>query len=76
MRRYEIVQKIEEVGVVAVVRGDNWEGAVEVSEAVIAGGINAIELTFTVPGVEHAIKAYDNTVMSCAAQDGIRSGNG
>lgn len=60
MRRYEIVQKIEEVGVVAVVRGDNWEGAVEVSEAVIAGGINAIELTFTVPGVEHAIKALND----------------
>jgi 2-dehydro-3-deoxyphosphogluconate aldolase/(4S)-4-hydroxy-2-oxoglutarate aldolase len=40
------VSRISEVGVVAVVRADNGDLAVEIAEDCLAGGITAIEITF------------------------------
>lgn len=56
MKRLEILQKIKNTGVVAVVRGKDKETAVNSSEACIAGGVTGIELTFTVPNADSAIK--------------------
>lgn len=56
MRKYEVLNKIEEVGVVAVVRAETTEQARKISLACMEGGVNAIEVTFTVPGAESVIK--------------------
>ena len=49
MKKYEVIKEICETGVVAVVRAENEEQGIEISKACLAGGIKAIELTFTVP---------------------------
>ena len=51
-----ILSKIEESGVVPVVRAKNAEQAVKISEAVKKGGIRVIEITMTVPGAIDVIK--------------------
>jgi len=56
MQKYEILKKITEVGVVAVVRAETSEQAIEISKACIQGGIKAVEVTFTVPNASHVIE--------------------
>lgn len=56
MKKMQLVQKIVEEGVVAVLRGDTPEQVVEMAEQAIAGGIKVIEVTMTVP---FALKAIE-----------------
>lgn len=44
MDKIEAVQKIKEIGVVAVIRGNSAEEAVTMADACIKGGVTAIEL--------------------------------
>lgn len=60
MRKYEVLQRIEEVGVVAVVRAENSEKAKRIAMACMEGGIDSIEITFTVPGADNVIKDLNN----------------
>lgn len=59
-----ILSKLSDCGVVAVVRGDSTEEAIRISEACIKGGIKGIEVTFTVQDADTVIKElvsiYDN----------------
>jgi len=50
------IGRIRDLGVIAVVRGTSPEAAVEVSEALIEGGVLGIEVTFTTPGAERAMR--------------------
>jgi len=50
MKRLKIIQKISEYGIVAVIRATSKEEGVKIVDAVTKGGINAIEITMTVPG--------------------------
>lgn len=54
--------RIGDKGIIAVIRADSPEKALEVTEAVKNGGIDIIEITFTVPGavkvLEELFKAY------------------
>lgn len=61
MKKFDVLQRITSVGVVAVVRADNEEQAIKISEACIKGGIPAIEMTFTVPGAAECIKTLKKT---------------
>jgi 2-dehydro-3-deoxyphosphogluconate aldolase/(4S)-4-hydroxy-2-oxoglutarate aldolase len=54
--KQEVVSKIKEGGLVAVVRAESSEQAFKITEACIAGGVAAIEITFTVPGADDVIK--------------------
>lgn len=56
MRKYEVLQRIEKVGVVAVVRAENSEKAKKIALACMDGGIDSIEITFTVPGAQKVIE--------------------
>ena len=56
MDKAAVYQKIQEIGVVAVVRGKTAEDGVKTAEACIAGGVKAIELAFTTPDAPTAIK--------------------
>jgi len=57
MKKFEILKQLTDVGVVAVIRAESEEQAIEMSNACLAGGISGIELTFTVPGAERVIRA-------------------
>lgn len=54
--KISILQKIMDVGVVAVVRAESSEQAIKIADACIKGGVVAIEITFTVPGAAAVIK--------------------
>src|SRR5579872_1212393 len=55
--KLETLEKIATSGVVAVVRAENSDQACRIADACAAGGITAIEITFTVPGAADAIRA-------------------
>lgn len=51
----QVAAGIADCGVVAVVRTESAEDALGAVRAVLAGGVRAVEITFTVPGAEHII---------------------
>ena len=57
MKKFDILNQISNIGVVAVVRGNSKEEAIKIADACIAGGVCAIELTYTVPGARSIIEA-------------------
>lgn len=57
MTRSEVPRQIREARLVGVIRADDADQALRIAEAAIDGGIDVIELTFTVPEVERAIVA-------------------
>ncbi|WP_160034472.1 bifunctional 2-keto-4-hydroxyglutarate aldolase/2-keto-3-deoxy-6-phosphogluconate aldolase [Paenibacillus sp. An7] len=61
MKKLQLIQKIVEHGVVAVLRADSAKQVVEMAEQAIAGGIKVIEITLTVPGALQAIEELSKT---------------
>lgn len=60
MKKLEVLNRVIECGVVAVVRADSTEEAIQISEACIKGGVTAIEITFTIQNAEEVIKALSS----------------
>lgn len=56
MTKAEIVKQIEDVGLVPVVRASSADEAMQVIEAIKAGGVNVLEITMTVPGAVRVIE--------------------
>ncbi len=57
MDKEQILTKIQDCGIVAVVRADTPDKAERITAACIEGGVAAIELTFTVPHADKVIEA-------------------
>ncbi|SFL71196.1 2-keto-3-deoxy-phosphogluconate aldolase [Pelosinus propionicus DSM 13327] len=53
--RINVLQKLMQSGVVAVIRAQNSEQAIKITEACMKGGIAAIEITFTIPEAAQVI---------------------
>lgn len=56
MKRATILKKIEQIGVIAVVRGKSKEEALAASRALIKGGITGIEVTYTIDQASEVIE--------------------
>ncbi len=56
MLKEQVISRIKDCGLVAVVRAESPEQAEKITEACIAGGVAAIEITFTVPGADEVIR--------------------
>lgn len=56
LAKEKVLAEIKRVGLVAVVRAESSEQAVKITDACIAGGVAAIEITFTVPGAQRVIE--------------------
>lgn len=56
MDKIDILTKMREEAIVAVIRAENKEQGLKVSEAIRQGGIKFLELTMTVPGALDIIK--------------------
>ena len=56
MKKIDILSRLKNAGVIAVVRGKSKEEALNACHAIIKGGLTGIELTFTVPQAQ-AFKA-------------------
>lgn len=57
----QVIAKITNAGIVAVIRAENSEQAKKIADACIEGGVAAIEMTFTVPGAHRVIEELANT---------------
>jgi 2-dehydro-3-deoxyphosphogluconate aldolase / (4S)-4-hydroxy-2-oxoglutarate aldolase len=62
MRREQVVDRIEETGIVAVIRMKEPEKLRAVVDAIAAGGIRALEVTMTVPGAIDLIRELAPTL--------------
>ncbi|MGZ9583341.1 bifunctional 2-keto-4-hydroxyglutarate aldolase/2-keto-3-deoxy-6-phosphogluconate aldolase [Paenibacillus marinisediminis] len=56
MNKYEVLQMVEQIGVVAIVRANTVEEAKQISIACAKGGIPLIEVTYTIPGATEVIR--------------------
>lgn len=57
MDKNQVITKIKDNGLVAVVRAETQEKAIRITEACINGGVSAVEITFTVPGALDIIES-------------------
>lgn len=56
MSKQRIVEQIESLGLVPVVRASSADEAMQAIEAIKAGGVNVLEITMTVPGAVRVIE--------------------
>ncbi len=67
MKKWEVLNKITEKGLVVVVRAENSDEAKRITDACLKGGAAAIEITYTVPGatkvIEDLAKEYNNEII-------------
>jgi 2-dehydro-3-deoxyphosphogluconate aldolase/(4S)-4-hydroxy-2-oxoglutarate aldolase len=59
---YDVLEAMERTRIVAVVRLERYDQAVEVTRALVAGGITVIEFTHTGTGVDDAVSAAHATL--------------
>jgi 2-dehydro-3-deoxyphosphogluconate aldolase/(4S)-4-hydroxy-2-oxoglutarate aldolase len=62
MKKEEVLKKVYEVGVVAVVRASSAEEARQIVEAIREGGVTVIEITMTVP---RAVRVIEQLADAC-----------
>src|ERR1041384_2680212 len=56
MTKLEVIQRIRDIGVIPVVRASSAEEAIQVVDAIKAGGVSLLEITMTVPGAVQVIE--------------------
>ena len=56
MRKSEVLTKLRQQGVVAVIRGETLEEGINISKACIQGGLKAIEMAYTNANASQIIK--------------------
>lgn len=65
MTKEECLKRINDTGIVAVVRAESPEQTLKITEAVRQGGVDIIEITMTVPGaldvIHRLTSAYSNS---------------
>ncbi|WP_419881977.1 bifunctional 2-keto-4-hydroxyglutarate aldolase/2-keto-3-deoxy-6-phosphogluconate aldolase [Peribacillus sp. B-H-3] len=59
--KHSIISQLTERKVVAVIRGEDPEEAVQLSKAAVEGGISAIELTYTTPNIGEVFQKLRTT---------------
>ncbi|RGZ00377.1 bifunctional 2-keto-4-hydroxyglutarate aldolase/2-keto-3-deoxy-6-phosphogluconate aldolase [Clostridium sp. AM58-1XD] len=63
MKKEQVIIKIKEQGIVAVIRAESKEEGERIIDAVVSGGISLIEITMTVPNavsiIEAMVKKYE-----------------
>ena len=62
MKKFDVLQRLADCGVVAVVRAKSEEEAINIGKACTDGGVKGIEVTFTVPGADSVIKALKKAI--------------
>jgi 2-dehydro-3-deoxyphosphogluconate aldolase / (4S)-4-hydroxy-2-oxoglutarate aldolase len=67
MNKQDVLRRIEEIGIVPVVRASSKDEAIQVIEAIRAGGIPILEITMTVPRavkvIEEVADAFGDEVV-------------
>jgi 2-dehydro-3-deoxyphosphogluconate aldolase/(4S)-4-hydroxy-2-oxoglutarate aldolase len=71
MDRTQIINKIEETGLVPVVRASSSDEAMRVIDAIKEGGVSVLEITMTVPG---AVKVIEEVVAKFGSEATVGAG--
>jgi len=56
MNKVEVLEKVKELGLLAVIRGPSPELTIKMVEALIAGGVLGIEITYSTPNAEEVVR--------------------
>ena len=59
MNKNETLAKIKTLGLLAVIRGQTEEMAIEMVQALVAGGVTGIEITYSTPNAEKVVQRLD-----------------
>ena len=59
MEKKNILKRLGDLGLVAIIRGPSTEMAVKMVEALVAGGVAGIEITYSTPRAEEVVRALD-----------------
>lgn len=62
MSSHSDLQRVLDLGLVAIIRASSGDRLLEVAEALCAGGIDVIEATFTVPGILKIIEQLSDAI--------------
>lgn len=62
--KLKVIQSIVDAGLVAIVRADSADQAERIADACAAGGVAALEITFTVPGTLDVIAHVAKSAMT------------
>jgi 2-dehydro-3-deoxyphosphogluconate aldolase/(4S)-4-hydroxy-2-oxoglutarate aldolase len=60
MDKTKIMQHMHELGLVPVLRASSAQEAITIADAILAGGVNILEVTMTVPGAIRVIEQLAN----------------
>jgi 2-dehydro-3-deoxyphosphogluconate aldolase / (4S)-4-hydroxy-2-oxoglutarate aldolase len=60
MDKTKIMQHMHELGLVPVLRASSAQEAINIADAIMAGGVNILEVTMTVPGAIRVIEQLAN----------------
>ena len=60
MSKVEVLEKVKELGVLAVIRSPSPELAIKMVEALIAGGVSGIEITYSTPHAEEVVRGLSS----------------
>lgn len=71
MNKQETLARLKEIGLVAVIRGPSPELTIKMVEALIAGGVTGIEITYSTPNAAEVAKS-----LKAAFEDRIMLGMG
>jgi 2-dehydro-3-deoxyphosphogluconate aldolase / (4S)-4-hydroxy-2-oxoglutarate aldolase len=61
MEKQAILTKINEMGLVAVIRGPSVDLTLQMVEALVNGGVLGIEITYSTPNAEHVVEKLAST---------------
>jgi 2-dehydro-3-deoxyphosphogluconate aldolase/(4S)-4-hydroxy-2-oxoglutarate aldolase len=56
MNKTEVLEKIKDLGLLAVIRGPSAELTVQMVEALVKGGVKGIEITYSTPNAEEVVR--------------------
>ena len=67
MDKKQVVAKVKELGLLAVIRGPSADLTVKMVDALVAGGVLGIEITYSTPDAEGVVRAlaekYDHQIL-------------
>lgn len=56
MKKQEILDRVKELGLLAVIRGPSAELTIKMVEALVKGGVKGIEITYSTPNAEQVVR--------------------
>lgn len=58
-QKQETLERVQQLGLLAVIRGPSPEVTLQMVDALVAGGVRGIEITFTTPNALEVVKSLD-----------------